>query len=302
MLLSERIHHASVPRTHLRARRRPHNITRTHDDASRHGAPHDDASCYVAHHDDAQRQEHPHDGASHHDDAQTQERPYDDAPHHDDASHHDDAQKEHAKTHRYSVGGLERPRLKLQGVNRSDKPEPPDRSCARGFAARERWAFNEAYRRYGKLLYSIAYNLLRNGEDAEDCLHDTLVRIWTNPNAYREDSGRLSAFLTVCVRNEALSKLRGVGRRTAAFDRAKHHAVETVPEIEIEDYVENRRLHTALSSIPLEQRTPLMLAYFEGKTHVQIADQLQIPLGTIKSRIAHGLRKLGVAMREGTLA
>lgn len=185
-------------------------------------------------------------------------------------------------------------------------PAKPDdsseRTFARGFAARERWAFDEAYSRYGRLLYSIAYTLLRTTEDAEDCVHDTLVRIWKNPNAYRDQGGKVSAFLAVCIRNDALTKLRGDGRKTAAIDRAKRTEVESAPEIEIEDYVENERLHAALASIPQDQRVPLMLAYFEGKTHVQIAEQLQAPLGTIKSRIAHGLRKVSAAMSQGVRA
>lgn len=187
-------------------------------------------------------------------------------------------------------------------MTQSAKPESSDRAFARGFAARERWAFDEAYRRYGKLLYSIAYNLLRGSEDAEDCVHDTLVRIWKNPHAYRDEGNLVSAFLTVCVRNDALSKLRGEGRRAAALDRMTRYADKPVRELQIEDHVENRRLYDALAAIPPDQRAPLILAYFEGKTHLQIAEQLQTPLGTIKSRIALGLRKVAAAMGEGVRA
>ena len=58
---------------------------------------------------------------------------------------------------------------------------PSDEDLAIAFAAHERWAFGEAYRRYAALLYSAAYNVLGNGEDAQDCVGDTIARLWRSP-------------------------------------------------------------------------------------------------------------------------
>jgi RNA polymerase sigma-70 factor (ECF subfamily) len=70
--------------------------------------------------------------------------------------------------------------------------------------------------------------------------------------------------------------------------------------LHIADFIEERRVREALAQLPDEQRTAVMLAYFGGKTHVEIAEELDQPLGTVKSRIALGLRKLGAALAAGT--
>lgn len=177
-------------------------------------------------------------------------------------------------------------------VDSSGASEEP---LADGFAAHEPWAFEEAYRRYRHLLYSTAYNVLGNADDAADCVHDALARVWRSPKAYSRARGALRSFLTVCVRNEAISRRRSQSRRLRLADRLAAEPVEH-DEIPTPDPVERDRLRTAMTQLPQEQRLPLQLAYYEGKTHTEIAQELQIPLGTIKSRIAIGMRKLAAAL------
>lgn len=174
-------------------------------------------------------------------------------------------------------------------------------SLAAAFAQREVWAFDEAYRRYGSLLFSVALNVLHNAEEAEDCVHDVLVRVWRNPSAFAVQRGSVRGFLVVCVRNDAISRQRTASRRARLSERIGIEA-ETVDEIEIADYIEHARVREALAQLPAEQREALTLAYFGGKTHVEIAKALNQPLGTIKSRISLGLRKLGAALSPGTTA
>lgn len=171
-------------------------------------------------------------------------------------------------------------------------------TLAQAFAGRERWAFDEAYRRFGSLLYSVAYNVLHIAEDAEDCVHDVLVRVWKNPHAYTMDRGSVRAFLVVCVRNEAVSRTRAAARRERLTQRVTRER-PAVEELEISDFIEEQRVREALALLPPDQREAVLLAYFGGKTHVQIAEQLGEPLGTVKSRIALGLRKLGAALSAG---
>lgn len=177
-------------------------------------------------------------------------------------------------------------------------PRADDPALDRAFAARERWAFDEAYARYAGLLYSAAYNVLRAREDAEDCVHDALLRVWNNPGAYTTQRGALRCFLAVCVRNAAISRIRATQTRASAQRRA---AVEPEAEdVEFPDVVERSRLRAAIAALPDEQRRPLVLAYYGYRTHVEIAEALATPLGTIKSRIAQAVRRLGPAMRPGT--
>ncbi len=170
-----------------------------------------------------------------------------------------------------------------------------DEALAAAFSAKERWAFDEAYLRFGKLLYSTAYHVLGNAEDAQDCVHDALTRVWRSPDAYVRSRGAVRSFLTVCVRNEAITRLRGRARRRKLEERVAAEPGEH-DELRVPDVVEHDRLRTALQNLPDDQRRPLELAYFHYKTHVEIARELGEPLGTVKSRIALGLRKLGGAL------
>lgn len=174
-------------------------------------------------------------------------------------------------------------------------------TLAQAFARRERWAFGEAYRRFGSLLYSVALNVLHIAEEAEDCVHDVLVRVWKNPHTFTVERGSVRAFLVVCVRNDAISRMRSAARRERLAERAGRET-QSVEELQIADFVEEERIRVALAQLPGDQRTAVMLAYFGGKTHVEIAKQLGEPLGTVKSRIALGLRKLGAALTAGTRA
>ena len=174
-------------------------------------------------------------------------------------------------------------------------------SFAQAFARREPWAFDEAYRRYGSLLYSVALNVLRSPEDAEDCVHDVLVRIWKRSGAFTFERGSVRAFLTVCVRNEAISRQRSAARRAVMVRRIGESSEER-EEFDIPDHVENERVRSALAELPAAQRDALMLAYFGGKTHAEVAQTLGEPLGTVKSRISLGLRKLAQALGNRMLA
>ena len=166
---------------------------------------------------------------------------------------------------------------------------------AQAFARREPWAFDEAYRRYGALLYSVALNVLHSSEDAEDCVHDVLVRVWKREGAFALQRGTVRSFLTVCVRNEAISRRRASARRHALVTHLQS-VTPTSEEFDIPDFVESARLQQALSGLPQDQRDALELAYFGGKTHVEVAEHLGEPLGTVKSRIALALRKLARAL------
>lgn len=160
--------------------------------------------------------------------------------------------------------------------------------------AAEVFDLEQTYDRYVRLLFAISYSVLGDRADAEDCVHDTLLRVWKTPGSYSEARGDLRSFLIVAVRNAAISMLR---------KRKRHKAIETgLPqppsqeEFEIPDHLERSRLYSALHALPAEQREVLQLGYFEHLTHVQIAQRLHLPLGTVKSRIALAIRKLAISM------
>lgn len=157
---------------------------------------------------------------------------------------------------------------------------------ARAFAAHEDGALEEAYRRYCAVLQAAARHVLGSADNARDCVHDALVRVWAKDGAYRPERGALRAFLVVCVRNEALSRRRSAVRQVATERRAV-----ATPAFGI-DAAERVAIRTALATLPREQRDVLELAYWGDYTQAEIAVRLAVPLGTIKSRAALGLKKL----------
>jgi RNA polymerase sigma-70 factor, ECF subfamily len=165
-----------------------------------------------------------------------------------------------------------------------------DPELLRAFVAREAWAYEAAYRLYGRVLYAAAFRVLAVAQDAQDCVHDVLLRLWRRGDAYRTERGSLRAFLAVCVRNEALSRSRKMDNR----DRIARATVESVPASDdIGDAVAEREsVRAALSALSDAQRRSIELAYYDGLTHAQIAGELGEPIGTVKSRISAALRRL----------
>ncbi len=165
-------------------------------------------------------------------------------------------------------------------------------ALAAGFIARRPAALGIAYESYAVELYSVARAVLRNAADAEDCVHDALIRVWQTPGSFRLERGSLRAFLIVCVRNEAMSRMRSAGRRLEREKKA--FRLEPVPDADpfVVDPVEAARVRAALGRLPPEQRVALESAYFENLSQREIAEKLDVPLGTVKSRVMLAMRKL----------
>jgi RNA polymerase sigma-70 factor (ECF subfamily) len=174
--------------------------------------------------------------------------------------------------------------------------EMTDDELAANFVARRPEALEEAYRAHAAVLYSVARHVLGSDADAQDCVHDALLRVWSRPDSYRPERGSLRSFLSVCVRNEAIGRKRDAARHFQIEQRLAIEEPEQLYEQEIADPIDRARLHGALASLPVEQRQALELGYFHHLSHAQIAEKLGVPLGTIKSRLAMGLRKLQSAL------
>ncbi len=158
---------------------------------------------------------------------------------------------------------------------------------------------DSVYRAYGASLYTVAFRVLGNEDDASDCVHDALLRMWQRARTYRAESGPLRAYLLVSVRNEALTRKRNAARHVRIEESlARDGAATLASEIEASDPVARERLRHAIAALPNDQRIALELAYFGHLTYVQVADKLGAPLGTVKSRIALALRKLGAALAD----
>ena len=137
--------------------------------------------------------------------------------------------------------------------------EVPAYGVDAGLDEHRRWpcrhdvGFRQAYRRYAPLLYSAAYNVLANAEEAQDCVHDALARL-ASPHAYSAARGNSASFLVVCVRNEAISRRRRKCA-TAAHGRAPRAWRPSTRELRPRDPIERDRVRSASPKFRAEQRT-----------------------------------------------
>ncbi len=161
------------------------------------------------------------------------------------------------------------------------------------------------YDRYSRLVYSIGRNVLQNDGEAEEMTQDVFLSVWRRAASYESARGKVSTWLGSIAHHRAIDIIRRRRRDQDAIDRAATEVIRTAAVVDgvnsaAERSWERDRLLGALENVPAEQREVLMLAYFRGLTHTEIARTLNQPLGTVKTRIRLAVRKLRDAL-EGDL-
>ena len=145
------------------------------------------------------------------------------------------------------------------------------------------------------LVYGLARRMLENPATAEEVTLDVYTQVWRQAASYNQERGTPSAWLFILTRSRALDRLRSSTqeqKRLAALEVAETPPSVSTPE-ESSMVTERRRLvQTAFATLVPEQRRVLELAYFAGLSHYDIAAQLSLPLGTVKTRLRLGMAKL----------
>lgn len=163
--------------------------------------------------------------------------------------------------------------------------------------AQER-ALGELYDRYGRLVYSIALNSVGDPATAEEITQDVYMRIWNKAATYRAEQGKVSTWIASITRYRSIDVLRRLSVRPEGnrANWAEDEDFNTPDPINIEEEVETsqrkQQVRQAIAELPEEQRMALSLAFFQGYSHSEIADILNQPLGTVKTRIRLGMQKL----------
>jgi len=158
-------------------------------------------------------------------------------------------------------------------------------------------ALRQLYQRHAAAVYALAHYILRDSAVAEELTQEIFLTVWNKAEQYQQEQARFRTWLLSIARNRAIDHLRRRRRRiqpALSLDDsmfAEEHSPTTVP-IDAQ-----RELHLLLRHLPVEQRKVIELCYFEGYTHEEIAQGLGVPLGTVKSRILLGLKKLREMMR-----
>lgn len=150
------------------------------------------------------------------------------------------------------------------------------------------------YDRYGRLVYSLALRIVRDQGDAEDVTQDVFVQAWRQAHRFDTRRGNVVAWLLTVTRTRALDLLRRRRVRPQPADDTSVEISDDTPQqdVQFESTERARAVRAALDSLPLVQRLAIELAFFNGLTHAEIAEQLEIPLGTVKTRVRQGLLRL----------
>lgn len=180
-----------------------------------------------------------------------------------------------------------------------------DQAVIKRLADGDQDALGELYDRHARSVYALALRILQDPADAEDIVQEVFAQAWKQATRYDVTRGAVGAWLLTVARSRAIDRLRARRARPdrAGLEHAPTHLVDPLaaPDSQLASSEQVRVVRAALAALPLLQRVALELAYYEGLTHTEIAEQLEQPLGTVKTRIRQALLKLRDAMTE-TLA
>jgi RNA polymerase sigma-70 factor, ECF subfamily len=183
----------------------------------------------------------------------------------------------------------------------SEWQDQPDFVVVNALQSGDDKALGEIYDRYGLMVYRLALKILVNPNDAEDLTQEVFVTFWQGANKYEPQRGTLSTFLSVVTRSRALNKLRQNKSRQNLVEQYGQNVSPSVPATGLDTaHLEHLtdRMGAALAQIPSDQRQALELAYYGGLSQSTIANQLDIPLGTVKTRSRQGLLKLKTLLQD----
>lgn len=182
-----------------------------------------------------------------------------------------------------------------------------ERSLLRRLRARDERALAELYDLVAPWVLGVAFRILQDEAEAEDVVGDVFQQVWGHIDQHDARRGPLVPWILSIARNRALDALRRRRRwwrKAERWERAREAAAEDVVgahapfEGSVPGWPLHREVHAALGALPEEQRRVVLLAYFEGLTHSEIARRLGQPLGTVKTRLRIAHQKLTEALQH----
>src|ERR687891_428682 len=151
------------------------------------------------------------------------------------------------------------------------------------------------YDRHSRAAFSLAYRMMGDRQASEDLAQDAFLKVWRSASSYRAERGSVRTWILSIVHNRGIDQIRSQASRRRTQEEIEASAPRSQPsEAFAETWRNSQRdqVREALNTLPPEQLKILELAYFSGYTHVEIAELLRLPLGTVKGRMRLGLKKI----------
>ena len=190
------------------------------------------------------------------------------------------------------------------------KPAAPSSQADRDLLVRaadgDQQAIAALYDRYGGALYAVAYRVARQRADAEDAVVEAFTQAWRDASRFEASRGSVAGWLTMIARSRALDIVRARTRRDRITASASSREPEgslamgsspADPAASYDNTERKRQVQAALETLSPPQRQAIELAFFEGLSQSEIAQRLEEPLGTIKTRVRLGMQKLRDLLR-----
>lgn len=184
-------------------------------------------------------------------------------------------------------------------IDHSSLSAASDEALMKAITDRHQTALRELYKRYGKTLKAVVSHVVHEDAEADDVLQEIFLQIWKEAANYSPNAGKPLGWVVTLARRRAIDRLR----RRQAYGRAKERFqghIEQQPESWMQNRIDDdlirsdmrRFLERQMNALPVYQREAIELSFFEGLSHREIAARTRTPLGTVKTRLELGLRKL----------
>ncbi|HQR07490.1 MAG TPA: sigma-70 family RNA polymerase sigma factor [Gemmatales bacterium] len=150
------------------------------------------------------------------------------------------------------------------------------------------------YDRYAPRAFGLILQILKNQTDAEDVVQETFLQVWQQAGRYDSRKGKPTVWILLLARCRALDRLRKKQSKLFAVQENVSEPPSPAPSTDeaIQLNESQKLICSALCTLSQEQQEPIRLAFYEGLTHMEIAEQVRLPLGTVKTRIRTGMQTL----------
>ncbi|MBC7426237.1 MAG: RNA polymerase sigma factor [Bacteroidia bacterium] len=168
----------------------------------------------------------------------------------------------------------------------STKTKYDEATLVKLLKSKEKEAFSYLYENYSSVLYGVIMKVMDMQEEANDVLQDAFVKIWRNIESYDTNKGRLYTWMLNIARNTAIDYLRSKQHKNESKNQNIEDSVYTINRsVKVEQQTDAIGVKQLIGKLPDEQRKVIELVYFKGYTQDEASKELEIPLGTVKTRV-----------------
>ncbi len=158
--------------------------------------------------------------------------------------------------------------------------------------ARDESVLDLVYKRYAVSLFAVVMRIIKDDALAEDVLQEALMKIWRFSTSYSKEKGSLFTWMVSICRNTAIDKTRSKLYKQMQQANRELQTVAEQQGVHADAETDHAMLRDTMGQLPEKQRVLVDMAFFQGYTHVEIAEKLNIPLGTVKTRIRLAIKLL----------